>query len=491
MEERIAQLALATFNNLPAKCKPRTNPNVHEWVPMSAIILAHTHEPHSNNPTSNSTATVCNLEGEVVAQVDHEHLHLASLATGSKCLPATTLSVAGGLILHDSHSEILALRGLNRFLLEEARHMLIDPHYRSRYLVRNRNHDYIKENTTGDGSSCANGGSIDGGISGGSSDNEPPFALHPATSIHLFSTEPPCGDASMEFIISAQQDPTPWSLPPEAPTENLPGRSYFSALSIVRRKPSRPDAPPTLSKSCTDKLTLKQFTSALSSLSSIIICPRNVYISTFTVPFDKYNEEGYTRAFTTSTITTATTSTTGSATTIATKGRLSALPSSLTCPTLSHNNHCHYSFHPLTPTPLPSSFPFSHHYKYSKPATTASNEEPNHPKRKSSNISTIYMNHLHQQPVTEALISGVKQGNSQLSTSADDRKGSVVCRKKMWLLAREIAGLLRDGEVMKKLDGAIYADLKRCDPERKQVKELVTGALMGWEKNRGDDHWGL
>jgi hypothetical protein len=41
IEERIAILALDTFDGLPAKSKPRIHPGgSREWVPMSAIILA-------------------------------------------------------------------------------------------------------------------------------------------------------------------------------------------------------------------------------------------------------------------------------------------------------------------------------------------------------------------------------------------------------------------------------------------------------------------
>ena len=41
-----------------------------------------------------------------------------SLATGSKCLPATRLS-ANGDAVHDSHAEVLARRGAIRWLMEE------------------------------------------------------------------------------------------------------------------------------------------------------------------------------------------------------------------------------------------------------------------------------------------------------------------------------------------------------------------------------------
>ncbi|KAJ6262231.1 hypothetical protein Dda_3036 [Drechslerella dactyloides] len=421
LPERVARLALDAFDALPRRCKPRADhAGVREWVPMSAVVLAQN-------------------------DVSPPALHLAALATGSKCIPATTLPKAHGLILHDSHSEVLALRGLNRFLLQEAHRLLKDPGYQSPFLVH------------ADGQAR--------------SSDEPPFRIHPAVTIHLFSTEPPCGDASMEFIMSTQQDATPWPVPPPSAsitqpngdeTAVIPGRSYFSALSIVRRKPSRPDAPPTLSKSCTDKLTLKQFTSVLSSLTALLISPRNAYISTFTVSADKYREEGYHRAF--------------SAT-----GRLSTLLS--TSETLDiPSDTIGYSFTPLTVTPLPATFNYTYTYSKPPPTDTAT---------KASNISALHINCSHPSArVTEVLISGVKQGNAQLST--DDRKGSSVSRKEIWQLVREIAELLSsDDELKSQLAAQRYANVKAVNIERTAVKQRVVDALAGWHRNRGDDEWGL
>jgi len=42
LAERVAQLALAKFDGLPAKFKPRIHADGRkEWTPMSAIILGH------------------------------------------------------------------------------------------------------------------------------------------------------------------------------------------------------------------------------------------------------------------------------------------------------------------------------------------------------------------------------------------------------------------------------------------------------------------
>ena len=114
--------------------------------------------------------------------------------------------------------------------------------------------------------------------------------------------------------MASQEDATPWAVPvfsPQEPlspsiTQNpaspdpdtlLPGRAYFSQLGIVRRKPSRGDAPPTLSKSCSDKLSLHQCTSLLSSPTSLLVSPEHAYISTLILPTSQYNALGCKRAF--------------------------------------------------------------------------------------------------------------------------------------------------------------------------------------------------
>src|SRR6187402_1945264 len=112
----------------------------------------------------------------------------------------------------------------------------------------------------------------------------------------------------MELTMAAQEDATPWDLPPSTNTSShtpssptnttvLHGRGYFSALGSVRRKPSRPDAPPTLSKSCSDKISLKQSTSLLSSISSLLISPDNIYIHSLILPSSQYSAVACTRAF--------------------------------------------------------------------------------------------------------------------------------------------------------------------------------------------------
>ena len=107
----------------------------------------------------------------------------------------------------------------------------------------------------------------------------------------------------MELTMAAQDDASPWPTPDYAPASaassdaTLPGRAYFSQLGIVRRKPARGDAPPTLSKSCSDKIALKQSTSLLSSLAALLVDPKGAYIDTLVLPLSQYSSTACERAF--------------------------------------------------------------------------------------------------------------------------------------------------------------------------------------------------
>ena len=196
-----------------------------------------------------------------------------------KCLPASKLPHAHGNILHDWHAEILAIRSFNRFLLEECLLLSAPPHTPSRFIRQRANHE----------------------------PEHPPFTIKEEVDIYMYCSEAPCGDASMELVMEAQEDSTPWTTPPPLihdttglstpQTTALRGRSHFSHLGAVRLKPSRPDAPPTFSKSCSDKLALTQTTSLLSSLTSLLISPQNAYITALVMPTSQFNKAACTRAF--------------------------------------------------------------------------------------------------------------------------------------------------------------------------------------------------
>jgi tRNA-specific adenosine deaminase 1 len=366
-----------------------------------------------------------------------------------KCLPLNKLAVAKGNILHDWHAEVVAIRAFNRYLLDECVRISSPPYPASDY-IRHRNHE---EQTP------------------------QPFTIRDDVSIHMYCSEAPCGDASMELTMAAQADATPWtSAPPtlqeaastspsEPPSPSsqmtsdpaqsnepsaLRGRSNFSHLGVVRAKPSRPDAPPTLSKSCTDKLTLKQSVSLLSSTTSLLISPQNAYLATLVLPASQYVPQACERAFSST-------------------GRLRKLADSRTSEWLAG-----YKFRPFTVKPTTKEF------AWSRRALAA--EETAVP----SNLSAVWTPHWQ-----ETLIGGVLQGRKQL----DPRGASRICRRALWIESVRVAGMLSGAAVTAVLGAKkTYAEMKSSSPlleERNRVKTDVKAVLKAWPKNTGDEDWSL
>ncbi|KAF2020612.1 hypothetical protein BU24DRAFT_3956 [Aaosphaeria arxii CBS 175.79] len=352
-----------------------------------------------------------------------------------KCLPTSKLSQARGNVLHDWHAEIVALRAFNRFLLDECLSLVRPPHTPSRFIVQ------INETSR--------------------TDTEfQPFKIRDDVQIHMYCSEAPCGDASMELVMSAQEDATPWTSPPPTisspedtdtsndttPLSALRGRSHFSHLGAVRLKPSRPDAPPTLSKSCTDKLALTQCTSILSSLTSLLVAPGNAYIASLVLPESQYVASACERAFSAS-------------------GRMSAVDE--------ERWKGGYRFQPFAVRPTAREFA---HSRRSVPALE---------KAVPCNISAVHTPHFQ-----ETLIGGVLQGRKQF----DPRGASQICRTSMWRGVLEVASMLAVTRVVAALGKRTYADVKGSGVlgARRVVKDDVRReALAGWVRNGGDGDFDL
>jgi len=135
-----------------------------------------------------------------------------------KCLPSSKIPQARGFVLHDWHAEILAIRGFNAFLIQECHSLASTPGSTSPYIRHRVSHEISDSR----------------GLQ--------PFTLHESLKIQMYCSEAPCGDASMELVMSAQRDSTPWPVQKEDHDEDnlgasLNGRGYFSELGRVRRKP--------------------------------------------------------------------------------------------------------------------------------------------------------------------------------------------------------------------------------------------------------------
>ncbi|KZZ88604.1 Adenosine deaminase/editase [Ascosphaera apis ARSEF 7405] len=444
LEFRISSKVHAKFDALPPNCKPRVHPNgIREWIPLSAVVLV------ANEDTQDEEVTV------------------VSIATGAKCLSMSQLDKCNGLVLHDSHAEILALRGFNYWLLKECKVAL------------------SKESILDDGKSTSPTASkfleycsfrktsyrLD----------LPIFQLSSNISIYMYGTCAPCGDASMELTMAAQEDATPWDR-----AENrsdcstgtpslLDGRGYFSHLGVVRRKPSRADAEPTLSKSCSDKLAMKQVTSALSAITSVLVKPTaNAYIKGLILPENEVSDTACARAF-------------GDGET----GRLRQLKdSSWTVGSL----EC--AFRPFTVFKLPDEQAEAL-WQYGKPKDRSV-------KTKIGNVSVSWIagpsNGEDRKETREVIINGVKQG-SHIS-SPNPKKGSVLCRAKMWNTLEEIVNDLSthcntSSAVPYCFAKGTYKELKggtltipSCAARRMALTAGRT-TLSNWVENRGDADWGL
>lgn len=347
-----------------------------------------------------------------------------------KCLPHNKLPLAHGNILHDWHAEVLAIRTFNRFLLDQCLLMLTPPYPSSPWIRQRAATEHSEQ-------------------------EQQPFTIREDVQIHMYCSEAPCGDASMELVMDAQEDATPWTS--AAPTVSavssdgdseaaLRGRSNFSHLGVIRCKPSRPDAPPTLSKSCTDKLALKQAMSLLSSMGSTLISPRNAYINTLVLPASQYVPVACERAFTT-------------------QGRLKDVKID------GWNGGYRWSEFDVKPT--------DREFKWSR-----RNIAPGG-KAVASNLSAVW-----SPTWQETLIGGVLQGRKQL----DPRGASAICRSSLWKTAVQVAAIVSVPALTQVLGKRTYADTKGDDifEAREKVKSNVkTSGLKGWLKNTGDDDFSL
>ncbi|KAL6241461.1 hypothetical protein RBB50_011725 [Rhinocladiella similis] len=421
LPESIASLVLSKFDTLPQKCKPRTLPDgKREWTPMSAVVLA---------KSGHDSQLTC-----------------VSLATGTKCLPSSAMVKCQGMVLHDSHAEVLALRGLNCWLLSEAKAVLSDPTFRSPFLELD-----VSEPSDADPNLSPSA--------------SPPLRLRRQVSIHFFTTEAPCGDASMEILMRSMgpDETEPWPVE-ETALVNLQGRGHFSLLGYVRRKPARADADPSHSKSCTDKLTVKQFTSALSFPTDLFIQRTdNAYIRNLIVYRDQFDSTGYERAF-------------------GQVGRLS--------------NVCHLD-HLFRVDPLPEGFP---RFMYDRTCIDSDQKG----KAKVTNISALCIrgSGAATADAIEVLMNGVKSGFKQWDLRP--AKASIVSRYRLWQLAHSVLDLIRDGgsldcshrqawanDLYQSLSAETYAAAKSTHLRADQItlKNNITAALGNWAKNDGDYVW--
>lgn len=183
------------------------------WHPMDPILLSRSLE--ENDLTCVALGSV-GFPRCVISCLDIPNAN-ALISTGMRCLPEFKAQKATGLILHDWHAEVVTFRCFNHFLLQECHRLVQCPDYDSPFIHRKEPDATLKN--------------VD----------LQQFTMHDNLQIHLYCSEAPCGDASMELVMNTQADPTPWPVveKPVSQTSrsSLKGRANFSELGIVRRKP--------------------------------------------------------------------------------------------------------------------------------------------------------------------------------------------------------------------------------------------------------------
>ncbi|KAL2826880.1 putative tRNA-specific adenosine deaminase [Aspergillus cavernicola] len=500
LPSRIAALVHSHFDGLPKRSKPVfRDDGTAEWIPMTGIVL---------------------VKGE---NTPSETLTCVAVTTGAKCLPASQIPNCKGLVLHDCHAEILAMRAFNFWLLSECHSLLAQENHSTRdrdapvslspYIRRRQQHPQWKSATT------------------------PPFELHPDIKIYMYCTCAPCGDASMELTMAAQDDPTPWSVPAPNPSASdlatstesqlLDGRGHFSKLGIVRRKPARADAESTKSKSCSDKIALRQVSGLLSYETSLLVVPTgNAYIAGLVLPKEEISRVGCARCF-------------------GEEGRMKDLKGRVwsvsdQTRTGDGSQYC-YEFRPFEILSIPTEqlktlWPFrkpkssdpvpegqlskAATMKKSKPGTISAvwvRASTPIPERVDQPPSTVIAdNGAKTLPVLqgsktglfENLINGVRQGHK--ASSVGVRGASALSRAKLWSYYKEIVmsssllsgnftdeGGETDAKAVSLLQASTYREFKEsgvlteCIRERKSALQSAKEVLEGWVPNSGDEDWGL
>lgn len=166
----------------------------------SLVISKYNSLPNNGKPLirSNGVKEWTILAGIVVHNTSTDALECVALGTGVKACSEAIISDCKGQILHDCHAEILAIRAFNLYIIENGQENIGD--------------------------------------------------------IYLYISAPPCGDASMSLLNGGED----WSKGDDEEKQLIRGRAHYNRLGVIRTKPGRVDSQLTMSKSCSDKLCLRQ-----------------------------------------------------------------------------------------------------------------------------------------------------------------------------------------------------------------------------------------
>lgn len=238
----IGEFVISQYDRLDQKFKPnKRSDGCQEWTVLAAIV-----------------------------GIDRDlNLKLICLTTGCKATPDIELNRSHGKILHDCHAEVLALRAFNTVLLQEMVQM--SNGLMSELLI----------------ATCRD------------NNNTLRYKFNRKWKLALYVSKLPCGDASMDTMQDSPPNYTNESvvndklinMKDDDPIQYinsdvkhiLRGRFNYSKKGYVRTKPGRMDSKITLSKSCSDKLAMKQVTSILNSMTWSLL-EEPVYLDYLVIP---------------------------------------------------------------------------------------------------------------------------------------------------------------------------------------------------------------
>lgn len=171
---RVARAVLAQWAALPRTGKPQ----MHEFAVLAAITLSFEPQPEAGRSEAGQPdAPACSAPG---SGGEGPELAVVAIGTGTKCLGGRQRR-PGGLVLNDCHAEALCRRALLLWLHAEALALLRALRHGAPRYTRALRLVWVP------GGEPAGGGGAGGWR----------LALQPGVRLHLFVTQPPCGDAGV------------------------------------------------------------------------------------------------------------------------------------------------------------------------------------------------------------------------------------------------------------------------------------------------------
>ncbi|KAG0675813.1 hypothetical protein C6P42_001508 [Pichia californica] len=211
---------------------------------------------------------------------DLSTMKLVSLTTGVKCVPDEILKNSNGKILHDMHAEILAIRGLNWYILKEIEKLKNGNYYSDIIEMINEENVDFK------------------------------FKLKRNIKFSLYISELPCGDCSLDEMVQNDSDiidnnnkriKLSTNNTNNTTNNSLKLRSgeLYDQVGVVRTKPGRKDSPFCSSVSCSDKLLLISLIGIFKGIISDLIELEFIGLDYLILPQDKFerNKVAITRCF--------------------------------------------------------------------------------------------------------------------------------------------------------------------------------------------------